>query len=437
MAHKHKLCGINAALDVLSAGFPGTRIVVVGDFMLDRYIYGDVERISQEAPVPIVKIKSEKYVAGGAGNVAANLAGLGVGAFAVGNAGSDRYGERLISILSSMGVNTSAFTAFGSTTVKTRIMGSNSQQMIRLDEENILSLSVSYQETILANVKEALLCGADAIIISDYEKGFCSAKLCQSLIAAAKELGVPVWVDPKKDDWLAYRGASVVTPNLKELSAACGRKILNDDSVVTEAALTLMKRFSLGAVLATRSEKGATLVTEQNVSHIPSRAVEVYDVSGAGDTMIASTCAFCAAGIDIKTAVTLANTASQIVIGKAGTSPITANELFCALACRIGDMPTKILSQDTAAKLCEMWKGMGSRVIFTNGCFDILHTGHIDSLSFAKSLGDRLIVGLNSDASVKRLKGSDRPINCCEARAKVLAGLSVVDAVVIFEEDTP
>ncbi|MCI5864220.1 MAG: bifunctional heptose 7-phosphate kinase/heptose 1-phosphate adenyltransferase [Cloacibacillus porcorum] len=423
--------------ELLTGGFKSTLIVVAGDFMLDRYISGDVERISPEAPVPVIRFREERLVAGGAGNVAANLVGLGVNVFAAGSVGDDIHGWALLDLPLFKKIDHSALLPLGPTTVKTRLLGSGRQQMLRLDMEEKISPSDAEAAMLLSEVSGAVSAGAKLIIISDYGKGCCSPELCRGLIALARKKGVSVWVDPKKSDWESYRGASLITPNIKELSAAAGHPLRNDDEEITAAAISMIKKYGIENILVTRSERGATLIEGDTATHIPVWAVEVYDVSGAGDTMIAVAAAFAAEGLQLREAVKLANAASQVVIGKIGTYSISAAELLDVISERSISVSSKVLTEAEAVKLRAIWRNAGERVIFTNGCFDIIHAGHIDSLSAAKSLGDRLIVGLNSDASVRRLKGDSRPVNGEASRAKVLAALEAVDAVVVFEEDTP
>lgn len=427
----------NRAYGLLTGGFGGLSAVVAGDFMLDRYISGEVSRISPEAPVPVVRVNSERSVAGGAGNVAANLAGLGVSLTAIGSVGDDADGRALLSLPLFDSIDVSGVLRLGATTVKTRVLGAGRQQMLRLDREYHAAPDKDDIASVLSKIKAAADAGARLVILSDYGKGFCSPELCREVVAFSRLAGIPVWVDPKKDDWEPYRGASVITPNLKELSAAAGERIPNEDGAVTEAARRLAREYDIGAVLATRSEKGATLVEGGDAVHIPVGSMEVYDVSGAGDTMLAVAAAFAAEGFPLAEAASIANTAAQIVIGRVGTYAIKACELLAALCGESAPEPCGAVSWDEAERLCNIWRARGEKIIFTNGCFDIVHAGHADSLTAAKALGDRLIVGLNSDGSVRRLKGCGRPVNCEAARARVLSAFKAVDAVVVFDEDTP
>lgn len=424
---------------LLEGGFARVSVAVIGDFMLDRYLIGDAERISPEAPVPVVRFRKERITAGGAGNVAANLVGLGLSVSAAGGVGDDMYGRALLGLSLFRHVDTTALIPVGATTVKTRVVasaGSGSSQLVRIDVEEKLEPTQEQRVRLLEGVKSAVTRGAGLIIISDYGKGCCSHEMCREVISYAKSEHIPVWVDPKKADWESYRDADLVTPNVKELSLAAGRRVANDDADVTRAATALMKKFSIARILVTRSEKGATLVDECSARHFPVPPSEVSDVSGAGDTMIATAAAFYAGGMSLPCAVKLANAAAQIVIGKVGTYAVRASELLVKINAHRA-ISTKVIDAESAESLCARWRKAGLRVVFTNGCFDIIHAGHIDSLTQSKALGDRLIVGLNSDDSVRRLKGDSRPVNGEAARAKVLAALEAVDAVVIFCEDTP
>lgn len=417
--------------------FSDLKCAVFGDFMLDQYIYGDVCRISPEAPVPVVKYLDEKWISGGAGNVVANLSGLGVSVRTFGLVGDDEYGELLLARTQMKTADNSFILRQNGTIVKTRVLGSGRQQMLRIDRENATFLSRDQVSKIVNNFTNTIAGGLDCVVISDYGKGFCSPELCRIIIELCRCHGVKVFVDPKSRDWSHYTGAFLITPNTQELSLAAGENIPNEDEPVVAAGKTLLQQYDIANLLVTRSDKGATLISRSGYTHCPAESVEVFDVSGAGDTMIASMAAFSSAGCPLDECVRIANTASQIVIGKVGTYPVTAKELLEALSG--GDVPRnhKIVDKITAKKICEDWVSEGQRVIFTNGCFDILHVGHIDSLQQAKKLGDRLIVGLNSDDSVRLLKGDGRPVNSQAARASVLAALESVDMIVIFDEDTP
>ncbi len=424
---------VEKARQICSGRFEDCRVAVAGDLMLDCYISGKVKRISPEAPVPVVRMTDEKFVLGGAGNALANLSGLGVQIIPAGRLGSDADGERFLANPVMSAADTAHIVKKDVTSIKTRILGGH-QQMLRLDREHYIETTEEEAKEIsvsLMNEKPG------CVVISDYGKGFCSEALCRELAAQCAENSTPLLVDPKKADWSCYSGAYLITPNVKELGEASGQEIKNEDSEIVNAARGLLQKYSIENVLVTRSEKGASLVSKTDVKHIPASAVEVYDVSGAGDTTIATIAAFLAAGLELSECCELANLASQFVVGKVGTYPIKAEDLLGLLKEAGFSYMDKIAGREAAAKTCAEWKAAGRKVIFTNGCFDIIHSGHIDSLNKAKELGDRLIVGLNSDASVKRLKGESRPVNGEADRAKILAALEAVDLVIVFGEDTP
>lgn len=410
------------------------KIAVVGDLMLDCYIGGEVKRISPEAPVPIIRMTSEKFVLGGAGNALANLAGLGVQIIPVGRLGNDINGEAFLMNSVMQNADVSHIVKKDVTSIKTRILGGH-QQMLRLDREHIVETAENEAKAIVASL--ALCKDLNCVVISDYGKGFCSPALCREVSKFCKEKNIPLLIDPKKSDWNCYCGATLITPNVKELGEAVGYEVENKDEAVAAAAGSLLEKYDIENILVTRSEKGSTLVSADGVKHISATAAEVYDVSGAGDTTIATVAAFLAAGFELADCCELARLASQFVIGKVGTYPIKAEDMISLLSNEGLSYLNKIVDRETAAKVCAKWKEKGKKVIFTNGCFDIIHSGHIDSLNKAKELGDKLVVGLNSDASVKRLKGETRPVNGENDRAKILAALEAVDLVTIFDEDTP
>jgi len=410
-----------------------SRVVCVGDLMLDAYVEGTVERVSPEAPVPVLAVRREGTMPGGAGNVAMNLAALGVGADVVGVVGDDPDGERLQGLLGSSG----RLVASGHrrTTLKTRYLAAG-QQLLRADRDDTAALSDG-EIVAIADAAGQALDGAGALILSDYGKGVVCQPVIDAVLKAAGERGVPVVVDPKGTDFARYRGADVVTPNRAELSAASGQAVDDDDSAV-KAARAIIDRCGIGAVLATRGEKGMTLVTPTAVHHLPAQAREVFDVVGAGDTVVAVFAAGLGAGAPLERAAELANIAAGLVVAKVGTAVTRPEELFTALQdSTLHSLEAKILPRASLIDRAEAWRRKGMRVGFTNGCFDILHPGHVSLLAQARAGGDRLIVGLNSDASVARLKGPDRPIQPQTSRAVVLASLSSVDAIVIFDEDTP
>ncbi len=418
--------------------FEKANVLVLGDVMLDRYTWGTVGRISPEAPVPVVSVTERSEVAGGAGNVAVNLSSLGCRVTLCGIVGADHPAGQLEKILRNAGVDYRPVVDSSKPTItKTRIMAKN-QQLLRIDEESISLPSRAGAEKILSFL-EAGLAGYDVLILSDYGKGvLLDPTICRQAIGLGKKLKVPVLVDPKGKDWSRYVGATCVKPNMDELKAVSG-PIADENSLVLEARETL-ESCRLDWLLVTRGKSGMCLVGRDHAPlMVPARAREVYDVSGAGDTVIASLAAALAVGADMPLATRIANVCASIVVGKLGTQPVTRNELRIALQTGgEGDQShTKIATPAVAEIMAKNWRSSGLRVVFANGCFDLLHPGHVHLLHKARALGDRLIVGLNTDASVRRLKGPTRPILRENDRATLVAALSSVDAVVLFDEDTP
>ncbi|MDR1621586.1 MAG: bifunctional heptose 7-phosphate kinase/heptose 1-phosphate adenyltransferase [Synergistaceae bacterium] len=403
-------------------------IAILGDVVLDRYLTGSTSRVSREAPLPVVVCDRETDNLGGAGNVAMNLRGLGCRVFLVGAVGKDDGAGRIRSHLDENAVGAKLFErTLSSTLTKTRLI-CGGQQVARFDHEKIEPLDEELAGEAVSWLEELLRGSAvKAVILSDYGLGFCTPRLSSGAIEAAQKYRVPVFVDPRGADWSKYRGATVVTPNLSELAAVYG-PVPNENDAVARAGQSVRRNAALEWLLVTRSSQGMTLVGEGGTIHLPARPVEVFDVSGAGDTVIACLAVGVAAGFSMSEATRFSNEAAQIVVTKAGTYPIAASDLPAA--------PRRVARQ-AAVRLCRQWKEEGQRVVFTNGCFDVLHAGHIDSLERAKELGDRLVVGLNSDRSVRALKGENRPVNGAENRARLLAALRVVDLVVVFDEDTP
>lgn len=410
--------------------FDRARVLVVGDLMLDRYWHGDTSRISPEAPVPVVRVGPSEERPGGAANVALNLAALGARPHLLGLTGRDEAADTLERVLTQAGVQCH-FLRLGShpTITKLRVL-SRHQQLIRLDFEqgfqsgDAAPLALDYAE---------LLADIDVVVLSDYGKGTLAAS--RELIALARSQGKPVVVDPKGSDFERYRGATVITPNRKEFEEVVGR--CTSEQSLVERGHALIERELLDALLVTRSEEGMTLLRagEQPLT-LPTHAREVFDVTGAGDTVVAALAGALAAGQSWAQAVALANLAAGIVVGKLGTATATTAELRRALR-EHDEQPSGALTEDALAQVVEEVRIHGERIVMTNGCFDILHAGHVDYLTKARQLGDRLIVAVNSDESVSRLKGPTRPINTLAHRMAVLAGLSAVDWVVPFEEDTP
>lgn len=410
--------------------FSQAKILVVGDLMLDRYWHGPTSRISPEAPVPVVKIEESEERAGGAGNVALNIAALNVTPSLVGLTGQDEPGSILKNRLSHQGVNCQFVELADCTTItKLRIL-SRHQQLIRLDFEDGFHAGSSEQ---LLQTYQAQLAPHDVVVFSDYQKG--TLRDLPRLIALAKAQGKKIIIDPKGNDFAIYQGATLLTPNLSEFETIVGH--CENDEQLVEKAQQLLQTLQLEALLITRSEKGMTLVqVDKKAVHLPTRARDVFDVTGAGDTVIATLAAGIAVGMDMVDATKLANLAASVVVGKVGTATVTVHELRTAMR-QLSDVEQGIISEERLIALVEDAKEHGEKVIMTNGCFDILHAGHVTYLEQAKSLGDRLIVAVNDDASVKRIKGPERPVNSMNLRMQVLAGLSCVDWVIPFYEDTP
>lgn len=409
------------------------RILVVGDIMLDRYILGDVNRISPEAPVPILAVKERKNILGGAANVAANLAGLGCDVSLWGVAGEDNNAEVLACLLRERHIqNRIVTTSLRPTSTKTRITAGN-HQIVRYDEEITDPLPSNIEQNLFCSLSEEIE-ASHAVILSDYAKGVLQGELCSRIINECVSKGKPVFVDPKGHDWNRYRGATCVTPNEAELALISGNPPKSEVSIAANAR-DARARFSLRQLLVTLGANGMALFLEEEECMIPaSRVREVFDVSGAGDTVVAVLAASVAAGATWKEAAKLANQAAGIVVTRAGTSPILIEDMISLNHC---EEKGKTLSLEEATLTVETWKRNGESIVFTNGCFDLLHPGHVRLLQEASKEGDRLVVGLNSDASVRRLKGAERPLLTQEDRAAILSALDCVDAVVIFEEDTP
>ncbi len=421
-------------------GFAGCRMLVVGDLMLDRYLIGDVARISPEAPVPVVRLGRETVSVGGAGNVALNLVGLGIRADVAGWTGDDEPGVRLRELLRLAGVRGQGVEVIPGrpTTTKTRVL-SGQQQLVRIDDEDASPRASVDRRAWDDRVVALLDDGYDALVISDYAKGVLAEDLCRRLIRQARHRGIPALVDPKGLDYSKYRGATTVTPNETEL-AATAQVSAADAFELTEAAARLRQVLELDFVTLTRGEAGISLVEATGTRHVPARAREVFDVSGAGDTAIATLAAGIAAGLDPHDSAVLANLAAGIIVGKTGTVPIHRDELFAALGPAEDAPPPlgeKLVTLEAAVGLVGRWRSEGHETGFTNGCFDLVHAGHVTYLDWARRNCDRLIVGLNTDASVRALKGERRPVNAEDARSWVLAGLAAVDAVVLFAEPTP
>ncbi|MDO9766885.1 bifunctional D-glycero-beta-D-manno-heptose-7-phosphate kinase/D-glycero-beta-D-manno-heptose 1-phosphate adenylyltransferase HldE [Glaesserella parasuis] len=413
-----------------SPQFNNAKVLVLGDVMLDRYWFGATNRISPEAPVPVVKVQEREDRAGGAANVAMNIASLNVPVTLHGLVGNDDAGRALDKLLSEHRIQNQCIAVDSHPTItKLRIL-SRHQQLLRLDfEEGFHNLDC---QALLAKLA-AEITAYGALILSDYGKG--TLDTVQQMIQIARQANVPVLIDPKGTDFERYRGATLLTPNMSEFEAVAGH-CRDEDEIVTKG-LKMIAYFDLSALLITRSEKGMTLLRpNQEPFHLPTQAKEVYDVTGAGDTVISVLATAIADGRPLEEACYLANAAAGIVVGKLGTSTVSPSELEQAIHQR-AETGFGVVSEDELKAIVKQSKTRGEKIVMTNGCFDILHPGHISYLENARKLGDRLIVAVNTDESVKRLKGESRPINDLDARMAVLAGLASVDWVVPFGEDTP
>jgi len=413
------------------------QVLCVGDVMLDRFVYGEVERISPEAPIPVLRITRQDVTVGGAGNVARNLSALGASVRLFGVVGDDAEGAELRAVLADDAAITLALFTGPSrpTTVKTRYIA-GVQQLLRTDEEDLDAMPQALLGQLSEELSKEISSGAyGALVLSDYGKGLLRESLINQAVAAATAAGVPVIVDPKGTDYGRYRGAGVLTPNRRELAEAT-RLAVDTDTDVETAARALLKDYGVSAVVATRGAQGMAVVTADDCAHLPALAREVFDVSGAGDTVVATLAAGLATGLALTDAAQLANVAAGIVVAKVGTAIVRPDELGDALGGGPGP-GAKFLQRNALMERVAMWRARGLLVGFTNGCFDLVHPGHVSLIEQASAACDRLIVALNDDDSVARLKGEGRPVQPELARGQVIASLSGVDAVVLFGEDTP
>ncbi len=413
------------------------QVLCIGDLMLDRFVEGAVTRISPEAPIPVLGIERERTDLGGVGNVARNLSALGAKVHLLAAVGDDAEAETVGGALAALAGVAADLTRLDDrpTGVKTRYMAGG-QQLLRTDRETVGPLAEAAREALIAQAIDALQ-GAGALVLSDYGKGVVCEEVAGRLTEAARAAGVPVVCDPKGRDFTKYRGAHWVTPNRVELALGTGMRT-DTDADVLKACRWVVETCGIDGVLATRSEQGMTLFQPGNVAQLPTRAREVFDVAGAGDTVVAALAAGLAAGAEPVAAAQLANQAAGIVVGKVGTAVAYPSEILAAAheeAWAGGE--AKVAPLPAAIDRVEAWRRQGKRVGFTNGCFDLLHPGHLALIRQARAACDRLVVGLNSDSSVGRLKGKDRPVQGEAARAAVLASLEAVDLVLIFAEDTP
>ena len=427
----------HAALAARVADLQAAKVVCVGDVMLDRFVYGEVTRVSPEAPIPVCRVTNETAMLGGAGNVVRNLVSVGASVTFVSVTGDDDIAGDVELLLRDLaGVAPHLFREKDRpTTSKIRYVAGG-QQLLRADREITTPIADDVADAVF-RAAESALSDAGVLIVSDYGKGTVTPALVARLIAAAKAAGKPVIVDPKSRDFTRYAGASLITPNLKELGEAADGELSSEADIV-DAARGLLARADIASMLVTRGAQGMSLVSADSADHFPSRAREVFDVSGAGDTVLALLAAGIAAGMPALEAAQLANVAAGIVVGKTGTAVVYADDLLEELNDLAGHKgPQPPLRLEAALDRIGTWKARGDKIGFTNGCFDLLHPGHVSLLASARSNCDRLVVGLNSDASVKRLKGENRPMQNEAARAAVLSSLETVDLVVVFDEDTP
>ena len=413
------------------------RVLCIGDVMLDHYVYGQVERVSPEAPIPVLWIEREMKTLGGAGNVFRNLQALGASSSFISVVGNDEAGREIGRLVEAQdGAEAHVLVQpQRTTTLKTRYIAGN-QQLLRADRESAIPLDPYIREDLLRLARE-LVADHSVVVVSDYAKGVLTEGVALEIIRAARDAGAYVIVDPKGGDHIRYRGADLLKPNRRELAHATGMPVATADDIVT-ASRALIERCGFQAVLASLGAVGSVLVGVDGTEHIQRTEVrEVYDVSGAGDTVVAAVAAAIAVDVSLIDAARLANVAAGIVVGKIGTAVVYASELTAALDGRDLHAVDKVVPRPHALDLVARWRRHGLKIGFTNGCFDLLHPGHVALLGQAKAACDRLVVGLNSDASTARLKGPRRPIQTESERAAVLASLAAVDLIVIFEEDTP
>jgi D-beta-D-heptose 7-phosphate kinase / D-beta-D-heptose 1-phosphate adenosyltransferase len=409
-------------------------ILVAGDVMVDEYIIGDVERISPESPVPVVVARDRLRRLGGAGNVVRNLVTLGGSVALFATVGKDNPGRWFRKNCEEMAVESFWLKDDASrpTTIKTRVVARN-QQLLRIDEEHVSSISREVEASVLADIKP-VLAQVKAVIISDYGKGFVTPDLLQNLIFMARAENVPIFVDPKGTDFSKYKGATFITPNEREASLASGIEINNEESLV-RAARVLIDQSDAEGIVITRGKKGSTLVTANKFIHFPVRPIEIVDVTGAGDTVIATLALAMANNFTIESAVKLSNLAARLVVSRFGAATVTQEEIIDSL--KNDPIGTKHLSFDEISGIMRNHRMQGKKICFTNGCFDLLHPGHMEVLKQAANAGDILVVGINSDSSISRIKGPSRPIIPESDRVSMVAALGFVDYVIVFDQETP
>ena len=411
--------------------------LVIGDLMLDVNLWGMTNRISPEAPVPLVKLRTTTMSLGGAGNVANNLAHLGLQTKIFGFVGNDLEGQKLLNMLSQEEIENTSVIEISEkpTTTKTRVICEN-QHLIRLDLEDTSPISKENESSLITNIKSHIGTNTDLILLSDYAKGTITPNLCSKLINQAKSLNIPIFIDPKGSDYSKYKGATLISPNRIELARATKSDPDNLDQLLRLGS-DMRRELDIKFLIVTLGELGIALISQNETTRFPAKSHEVYDVTGAGDTTISVIASAYTSGMTIHDSINAALIAASIVISKIGTTAITKPELLNAVNSKNDEVEEKVLSVDSAAKKVEEWKNVGDNVVFTNGCFDLLHRGHLHLLNESSALGQRLIVGINSDKSVKKLKGEGRPILPENDRAEIISSLECVDNVVIFDEETP
>lgn len=430
---------MSETLPAILEKFSSQRVLVLGDLMLDRFVYGTVDRVSPEAPIPVIKVLRENVALGGAGNVVRNLVALGAYVDVIGVVGQDQIGYEMAKLCAALpGVAPMILNdSSRPTTLKTRYI-SGSQQLLRADMESAQALSSDLEDQILLRLQTSIP-GVKVVILSDYAKGTLTEKITASAIAQAKAHNKKLIIDPKGRDFSRYRNAYMLTPNRKELAEATGLDAVKTVNQAEQAARVLITAYNLEGILAKLGSDGVCLVMkDQPALHIHGVAREVFDVSGAGDTVVAALALAIASGATLTNAAYLANLAGSIVVGKVGTATVNVDDLTHGLHDdQLRQNETKLATWQEAFEQVEKWRQKGLKVGFTNGCFDLIHPGHLSLLHQAKAHCDRLVVGLNTDSSVKRLKGETRPVQNETARATVLSAMSDVDLVVLFDQDTP
>lgn len=409
-------------------------ILVAGDVMVDEYVLGEVERISPESPVPVLVARERLRRLGGAGNVLRNLVSMGATVALFATIGSDDAGKWFKNHCYEIGVDTFWLKTDRSrpTTIKTRVVARN-QQIVRIDEENTGIISAEMEQKVIDELK-SVLPQVKAVVLSDYGKGFLTPNILQSLLAQAKEENIPVLVDPKGMDFTRYKGATYITPNIREASLASGIDI--SDKVSMElAGQTLLSQTNAEGIVLTRGRDGSSLITRNSIEHFTVKPVEIVDVTGAGDTVISTLALAVASGLSIQEAIQLANLAASLVVARFGAATVSLDEMIDSL--KLERESRKIINMSDAERALRHHRIQGHTIVFTNGCYDLFHAGHLELLRKASSFGDVLVVGVNSDKSVKRIKGPQRPIVPEGERLAILSALNFVDYVIAFDQDTP